>query len=129
MTRGVGRLSWIIRKAQVPVLVPTSAGGLAVNGAFCHWQQVRSDLEGLGTGAGQQEKRKRPFSSKKRKQPFPHANEKSRRNDGSLKTAYRCPLIYGFPFASGALARPMNPASARIVKTYGKINRKTFGIS
>ncbi|AIY05831.1 hypothetical protein Plano_1866 [Planococcus sp. PAMC 21323] len=37
----------------MPVLVPTSAGELDDNGVFCHYPQVRSDLEGLGTGARQ----------------------------------------------------------------------------
>lgn len=42
---------------------------------------------------------------------------------GFLEYAYLLPLIYGLPDAFGASARPMKPANATIVNTYGKISK------
>lgn len=36
---------------------------------------------------------------------------------------YRFPLIYGVPAAFGASARPMKPASAKMVSTYGAMSK------
>ena len=42
---------------------------------------------------------------------------------GFFEYAYRFPFIYGLPEALGASARPMNPAKAIMVNTYGKMSK------
>ncbi len=56
-----------------------------------------------------------PYSARAR-----DLNQKKQAPGGACVPDYRLPLIYGFPFAFGPEALPMNPARARMVRTYGR---------